>query len=410
MSSDNRFARVIFNSKFDPLEWRMNEALGPGFASDGSANFAALAAVPFAMASGQDIHIQGRVCPILLGHLERFISNRVSFHHPDFKQIRITADEKDPVQRCDPLKPHVLAFSGNLASNYCVVKSLSDTDTRMVRPIGASVTIEGLGDNINPLPNFDAAFANATRIGRRDGFDSYGISTNILQLANDSWGSPTLSPSTNAYPLFVAASLNLFSENFGGGILPADFGYKEETGILAIASTSPIHPLLSSSGFPLHGIGSDADQSQRVSALWEKGRLSDVIFCTRPKNKDTNCGTCPNCRQAIVMLISRGIGPSDYFAVIPDRTELIKPLDDDCRSLSISKSILRHWTSVHDSDLQFKLWEVMSRQSNQFIAEDMEPIGSVNQREVEKDPSANQVRSSILKRVSRSLTNVFGKL
>lgn len=367
ISSDGRSARVIFNSGVDPIEWSMPPEYGPGFATDGSADFAALAAMPFAMALGRDLHIKGRVCPILLSNLERLIYNRVAFHAPSFKLVRLSADNCSIVSHYDPSLPHIAAYSGGVDATYCIGKNMHNKLLAMHRPLGASLTIRGYGYDINGAPDFERARRKAAQLGKKFGFAPYSIVCNSSNLARKAWGIKGFSPHKHAHPMFIAACLSLFSGSYGGGLYAADFSYRDEPEVLSWASNSVIHPLLSSSGFHINTIGADSSRSEKLSFLSEKDLMSDIVLCGVGKNLEKNCGICRKCRRTIVMCLSRDIDPSGLFMEIPNTDRLIDYVSRKPTEFSFAKSTLRHWTSANHTDLRLKLWQELTKTAKKKV-------------------------------------------
>lgn len=357
ISPDGRSARVVFNSGVSPIEWSMPPEYGPGFATDGSADFAALAAMPFAMALGRNLHIQGRVCPVLLSNLERLVYNRVAFHAPSFKTVRLTADDRSIVGRYNISAPHIAAYSGGVDATYCIGKNMHDTSSAIHRPLGASLTIRGYGYDIKGSPDFERARNKAAQLGKRFGFNPYAIVCNSSNLARKEWGIKGFSPHTNAHPMFIASCLSLFSRDYGGGLYAADFSYRDEPEILSWSSNSVVHPLLSSSGFHINTIGADASRSEKLSFLSDNDLISGIVLCGVGRTLEKNCGRCRKCRRTIIMCLSRDIDPSDLFMEIPGTDDLIDYVSRKATEFSFAKSTLRHWTSSNHTNLRLRLWK-----------------------------------------------------
>lgn len=368
---DGRAARVVFNSGVDPIEWAMPPDYGPGFATDGSADFAALAAMPFAMALGRDLHIRGRVCPVLLSNLERLVFNRVAFHAPSFKSVRLSADDRSVVGRYNPSAPHIAAYSGGVDATYCIGRNMHDVSAAIHRPLGASLTIRGYGYDINGSPDFDRARNKASQLGKRFGFKPYALVCNSSNLARKAWGIKGFSPHENAHPMFIAACLNLFSRDYGGGLYAADFSYRDEPDILSWSSNSVVHPLLSSSGFHINAFGADASRSEKLSFLTENGLLSDIVFCGAARTLEKNCGRCRKCRRTIIMCLSRDIDPTDLFMEIPDEGDLIDSVSRKVTEFAFAKSTLRHWTSDGHLTLRLKLWKETQKTAREKVDREM---------------------------------------
>ena len=403
---NGRYARAIFNSGADPVEWQMPEDYGPGFSNDGSSNFAALATVPFAMAQGRDIHIRGQVCPILLSNLERIVINRAAFHPRAFKRIRITADETDYVKPYNHKGPHIAAFSGGVDATYCIGKNAENTSSYTHRPVGAAVTIRGFGYDIDGEDDFERARMKATTLAKRYGFDAYAMICNAAGLATRSFGVKKFSGYQNSHPMFIASCLSLFSEKFAGALFAADYSYLDESDILKWPSHSVVHPLLSSSGFPINAVGAEVGRSEKLSFLHENDLLADIVLCHKSRDLDKNCGKCAKCKRTIMMCLSRDIDPTDLFHEIPNEDELVNDELIKFTEFAFSKSTLRYWESSDHKQLREQVWEEVTK----YAEEDMKKsvrrmrrkIGPVPQ--VQNAPPKSGINVTGLK---RKLVNLF---
>ena len=360
ISSDGRTARVVFNQRFSPLEWHIAKRFGPSFKTDGSANFALLAAVPYAMACGKDLHIKGAVCPILLGNMERLVHNRVAFHSPNFRHIRISADSMMDIEIYEPSKPHIAAYSGGIDSTYAIAKNMMDKTLAMYRPIGASLTISDFGFGEGDALDFKKAMSKGASLGKLFGFENYAIQCNLSKLAKEEWGIKGFSPHVNSHPMFIASCLSLFSGRFAGAIFATDIFYPDENVQLNWSSNSSVHALLSSSGYHLNVFGGEASRSDKIVFLNEKDLLKGVIICAFSKRSefaDNNCGQCKKCRQNIVYCYSLDIDPHQLFAKVPRLDELFAEGFSDFGYIIEAKSLLQHWSSRDHETARLKLWE-----------------------------------------------------
>ena len=367
---NGRMVRAIFDGDIEPIEWIMPEDYGPGFSNDGSSNFLAIMTMPYAMALGRDLHIRGQVCPILLGNLERLMHNRVAFHSRGFKHVKITAEKTDVVSVYDPKAPHIAAYSGGVDATYCIGKNFHDTSSFMHRPVGATLTIGGFGYSLEEQRDFNRARAKAAQLGARYNFKSYAMICNSSVQAKKSWGIKSFSPHVQAHPMFIASCLNLFSKDFGGGLFAADFSYLDEPHVLPWSSQSVTHPLLSSSGFHINAVGADADRPVKLSFLHENNLLSDIVLCGASRSLEKNCGTCRKCRRTIIMCLSRDIDPTNLFAEIPEKDELVLHGFKKNTEYAFAIASLRNWQSEDHQDIRLQLWKEVRNYSHEKLVKE----------------------------------------
>ena len=118
VSADGTEASITFDcGTFAPITWKIlpQTRLRTRFRGDASANFALLAAVPFALSTGAPLHVNGDVCPELLGHVENLIRFRAMLNPSKASRIELscnsTRSRTSLGERTE--KPYVMALSGS---------------------------------------------------------------------------------------------------------------------------------------------------------------------------------------------------------------------------------------------------------------------------------------------------------
>ncbi len=348
VADDGHSARVTFSDGTEPLVWTMTPDMGPGLDAGGTAEFALMAALPFAMARGVNLHVRGTVCPVSVGNMELLMANRSVWNPSRLTPVRITADRIEWRGGYDPAGPHIATMSGGVDSTFAVADNIATPDAARHRPVTAGMLIRGFDYSMDSTPGYENTYSAVRSINKRLGIDTFSIESNAARLSLAAVGEAGVwYPYTDFHPSFVAACMHLMEGRFAGGMFAADFDYRNERYIPHWATTSATHPLLSSGHFPVEVRGIDTPRPKKVRALHDMGLWDGIVVCSVADQFGHNCGRCLKCRRTVLMCLAQGLDPGSVFPVRPSKISLVSNPVEAAVHAAFAESTLDAWMAHH---------------------------------------------------------------
>jgi hypothetical protein len=302
-------------------------------------DFAALAMLPFAMAKGQSLHIEGRVHREQLEKLEE-CQDAFSLWHPDkFKKISISADEEVPTQLRQG-RDAVIAFSGGLDASYALHAHCRGLIGRRSNEIRAGILIHGFDIPLKQTAYFEQAEAAALASLGHYGVPLTRVRTNWTNLR---------APWRQSFIFAVASVLHQFSEVSSRAVIATDEAYDGE--VLGWGSNSVTNQMMGFAGFPIDFTGGGVSRTLKARALARESAVLDHLrVCTKLLGEGANCGRCEKCiRTKLNFLAGAGLDlprlrgrptPEDIRAIVIGHET----------ALSLYKELLHRgdWSGIRD--------------------------------------------------------------
>jgi hypothetical protein len=260
-------------------------------------DFAAFAMLPFAMTTGQSLHIEGMVHREQLENLEE-CQDAFSLWHPDkFKKIPISADEEIPTSQRQG-RDAVMAFSGGLDASYALHAHRHGLLGRRSNDIRAGILVHGFDIPLQQTPHFKKAEADAAASLRHYGVPLTRVRTNWTSLR---------APWRQSFIFAMASVLQQFSEVSSRAVIATDEAYDGE--VLGWGSNGITNQMMGFPGFPIDFTGGGVSRTLKARALAEETTVLDHLrVCTKLLGEGANCGRCEKCiRTKLNFLAGAGL-------------------------------------------------------------------------------------------------------
>ena len=315
-SDDGRRMELTFSHDIRPIYWELLEETTlaePAFAPALSADFALLAALPMALRRGQDLHIAGEVCPILMGHAENLVRFRVQLNPDETPRIiALSADRVHWRGGYDPDRPYLISLSGGVDSTQALDENARHGSrvppSPLHRHLAAALLVRGFDYPDQPSAGFDHVSRLVQEQATRFGMDTVLVATNwkkVLSSQKGSWAT--------GHILGLCTVHHLMAGRFGGGIFAANHNYANEYRKMAWGENGVVNAMLSSGDFHIETRGSWLLRSQKLAELHRHDRLADVSVCWAGPRTGRNCGECSKCHRTMMMMTGQDIPVRPLF-------------------------------------------------------------------------------------------------
>ena len=349
-SDDGRRMTLAFSHDIRPIYWELLEettAADLAFAPDLSADFALLAALPMALRRGQDLHIAGEVCPILMGHMEDLVRYRTLLNpneHP--RVISLSADKLHWRGGYHPEKPHLISLSGGVDSTHALAtnaaRAKTDPPSALHRPVTAGLLVRGFDYPHTPSEGFDRVAQVVQDQATRFGMDAIFVATNwknILSSQKALW-------ETN-YAVGLAAVHHLMAGRFAGGIYATNHDYTDEYRMLHWGENGIVNTMVSSAAFSIEPRSGEHSRPEKIKALHEYGLLNDIRVCWSGPRTGQNCGSCPKCYRTMLIMRARDIPLEPAFPRELHWSDVLKIPSYHGTERATMARIIKAWRTQH---------------------------------------------------------------
>jgi hypothetical protein len=280
--------------------WFVVDSPAGGLRPPRTADFAACAMLPAAMALNAPLIVEGPVGPGLVRNLLEY-QDAWSIWCPDiFSRVSITGDSEAVAPRSAPEdRGAVLAFSGGLDASFALIGHATGLFGARSSPVSLATMVQGFDI---PLTD-DAAFARAAGQARRQLADPFDIPlatvrTNWQELSVD-W--------EMTHAIGLAAVLHLFDGVASRGIFAADNTYAD---IYHWGSNPVTNHLLGGGAFPVICSGFGYARTEKAAAVsrWP-GVAEGLRVCWEGDRPGENCGRCEKCVRTQLNFLAAGVAP-----------------------------------------------------------------------------------------------------
>ena len=325
-----------------PIFWQWDIAGAFKPAALPTADFAALAALPYALHSKQDLHIKGAVSKMLLIHLEETVMLWHQWCPEKFPRLRISCDSIAGAPSNVTHDKAVIAFSGGVDSTYALAVNMDEASPLLDRhgraDIGLAVFVLGFDYKLTDTKGYNALFKNNEIICGRYDVPLMEVRTNyrdVLTPRGLDWD--------YFHTLATSAVLHQMSGHFRHGVLAADQTYPDDMFIMPSAANSSSNQMLKSDIFCLRTHGIDTLRGQKVKFLADCNLADLVNVCWKGPRTGTNCGKCEKCIRTMLMMESYAIDPTVAFGSRLTVAKIFTVLFKKQISRHFIKLIVRDW-------------------------------------------------------------------
>lgn len=295
----------------------------------------AVALVFFAMRSGEELRIEGRVSPSLLENLERFQEIWSCWRPERYRVIPVRAAEEREVPAGDP-RTALALYSGGVDAAEALHLHHARRVGRRSRSLESALMVCGMGGYQGEA----AALFQADALLVRDALGALGI--------------PFVSVLTNWQAHVEVAGLSIF-DAFGAGFLACMHLVRGRAGAAvlgsgddaagyapSVAGSTPLtDPLLGCRDFPVLLEGAACSRVEKLRQLaGAPGLLRVLRVCNATRRSARNCGGCDKCLRTALAFRVAGLEPA---------AGLRMPRTGELEALPLGhETVARAWASLAD--------------------------------------------------------------
>jgi hypothetical protein len=249
-----------------------------------------------AMQTGEPIHIDGPVDPVVIANAERISRIWEMWQPSSLRQVRVTASEE--AVPAEPAKGEVVFYSGGVDSTHLLV-SLQDS------PDKVALTVQGFDYDIANTEGFSALLALTAPLLVQQKRERITLHTNVNAISRGriSWG------------LSLAGCAFLLSGLFSKALAAADFTPAQDFVSFPWGSNHITNRYLAGTSFRLETMFAEASRCDKVRALAANPlALQSLSFCTKRNMRPRNCGRCAKClRTKAMFAVATGTVPDIFL-------------------------------------------------------------------------------------------------
>lgn len=280
--------------------WKISPGLG--IAPPATSNFAAVAMLPYAMRTGEDLHVVGQLDGVLWDNLEDLVE-AWSMWRPDlFRRIRIFADDVS-THRSDPDKGAAVMFSGGVDATFALVANQTRLLGHRSSHIGYGLLVHGFDIPLERTDWFQAAFLHAKQVLTSFEVQALTVSTNWRKHGFN-W--------EMGFGFGVAAVLHQLDASCSKGLWAADEPFDHE--IIPWGSNSISNPLMGGVNFPVRAVGMGHNRNEKVAHVARFDSVREHLrVCWRHPENGQNCGVCEKCVRTRLNFMCAGFDSLPAF-------------------------------------------------------------------------------------------------
>tara|TARA_R110002126_G_C10490649_1_gene504101 strand:- start:6927 stop:8156 length:1230 start_codon:yes stop_codon:yes gene_type:complete len=348
--TNNQFCNTILIRRRGRRErrifYRYSEPDFPG--TSNSQNYAVVAVLPYAMATGLDIRCFGPVDADLIEQLEE-CQDAWAMWRPDlFRVIRILPDTIAP-SRLPTSRKAIIAFSGGLDSVYSLHAHKRGLLGHRELDIASAIQVHGFD-----LPVDQPSWCENAAGMARGILDAYGLPLTTVQTnwrdLEDPW---------NLSHIFgLAAVLHQFSAGFSHAIFSSDFSYLR--GRFDWGSNPITNRLVSGPSFPIHVTGGNKSRAAKARAVInEPSVLNNLRVCWLRPESMGNCGRCKKCLLTKLSFAAAGLTHVPALGAPVTAEDILGFTFNEKQETEGFMEVLADWEG--NSDLRSALAELLQR-------------------------------------------------
>ena len=260
-----------------------------------SSNYALWIALPIAMATGRNLHINGLVSPDALQNASALISIWSKWTPELFSAVTVSAAETGRSPLPENRDAELMLFSGGLDSTYSLVKNYIATG----KPVSL-LTVHGMDYKAEDIQRFDELKKKIKPLTSKISGSHYCIRSNAAQVMSRFGIQGDIG---HGFHLF--GNLFLFEDKYKVGVIAADCSFASEFVMSPWGTNHVSNPFFASADFHVRTLDNDLDRSQKAGGLQQlaggAAALQSVSFCKDYKSRPHNCGVCSKCVRTKAM-------------------------------------------------------------------------------------------------------------
>lgn len=269
-------------------------------------DFAAVAVVLHAAASGRDMKVDGPMTRRQARNLERF-AEMWSVWRPDrYKTINVLASEWIDCHPSSCRDEAVLAFGGGVDATAALLLHNTGKLSLSSPRVGLGVFIGGLDISESDQESQRVAFSSAADTLSAFNAAAVSVSTNWREALCPFWD--------DGHTTIVSSVLHTFSQDYGSGIVASDASYLEDLSVGVFGNHMSTNHLLGSAAFEIITGAGTLTRVERVREICDHGiALKNLRVCYQPHAGGRNCGKCKKCVLTRMAIIACGGDPGPLF-------------------------------------------------------------------------------------------------
>lgn len=261
----------------------------------------AIGLLPWAMTSGEDLHVRGPVTLATMGRLEDY-QEAWSLIHPRYRRISLTADRlvSEPSQPGGAEVPTgVLAYSGGLDANHALVAHRNGLLRYRETQIRYAALVHGFDIPIDDEEGMERACRHARAMLAPEHVDLVMVRTNWRRVVDPGW--------TMTFAAAIAAVLHQFSADVDRALLASGLPYHQQR---IPWGTNPItDPMLGRTRFPFVTVGLGSSRVEKARVVATRPAMREHLrVCWEGNRSGENCGTCEKCVRTKLTFLAAGVG------------------------------------------------------------------------------------------------------
>lgn len=248
------------------------------------------------MTQGGRVHVHGAVSRTLLSNLDEWQAALHSWLPGRYFPVAFTADDVVDVSPA-PGAPAMSAYSGGLDATCTAIRHARGLVGWRTEELRALLMVHGFDIALDRRDEFDGARERARRAADELGLELRGVATNFRDLDQE-W--------ELAHGLGLAATLQLFSSEFGVGLIGSGASYPRLS--LPWGSNPLTDPLMSSGTMRIFHDGAALTRTDKARLVaTEPLLLAQLRVCWQGEELSRNCGRCEKCVRTYWALHIAGV-------------------------------------------------------------------------------------------------------
>lgn len=252
------------------------------------------------MASGVDLHVEGRVSSQLIRNLREF-QEAWSMYRPElYRLVRITADEVIDAQKVN--EAAIAAFSGGVDSFFTALRhSGCEASCYSAK---AALLVHGFDIAVDQTDQYNELTARITPFAQELGLSIIGMETNSKAVSGQSW--------EDSFSAQLAGCLHQFGDSYGNGLIGSSEPY--DALYVPWGSSPTTDYLLSGGNFQVVHDGAGFSRTQKVARVVKNAAATRCVkVCWEGPDGSKNCGECEKCIRTRLNFAAVGVLNPECF-------------------------------------------------------------------------------------------------
>ena len=308
--NDNHAQIRISNGQ--AVEWRSS---GIEF-KQSSSDFAAFAALPAAMLSGERLHVDGDVDDVTVRNATLLSHFWAQWKPSLYRPVSVSAEHvvHSGGPHLPPTNDAVACVSGGVDSTYALVHAAADPS--VLGWHGARIAHGVFVAGFDYAPEDSGVASTLSAI--QSVASTVGVEVSVVET---DWRSALCSRGKaswdHVHTMGLAAILHLCSGQSAFGVLASDYTFREDNVVAPWSSNAATNRMLGSRSFEIIPVGENASRIDKIAAIAGAGLLAHMRVCWAGPRTGGNCSHCEKCLRTMLMCEALGVDPTPAFGRRP---------------------------------------------------------------------------------------------